>query len=116
MMAETIRAYKALGEPIRLRILALLAREELCVCALVEVLSLPQSTVSRHLALLKAAGWVCDRRQGVWMYYRLAGAGDFLPATVQQEIIAHLAGLPEASRDQKRLARFLQQQGGRACA
>jgi ArsR family transcriptional regulator len=64
--------FKSLGDETRLRLLALLlAEDELCVCYLVDVLQLPQSTVSRHLALLKKAGWLKDRREGLWIYYSI---------------------------------------------
>lgn len=64
--------FKALADPTRLRIVGLLARRDLCVCDLTEVLSLPQSTVSRHMAILKGAGIVSDTRQGKWVHYSLA--------------------------------------------
>ena len=63
--------FKALSEPVRLRIVSLLSRGELCVCDLKETLGLPQSTVSRHMARLKLAGLVQDRRAGKWIHYRL---------------------------------------------
>ena len=64
---------KSLEEETRLRIMALLLdAEELCVCEFMAVLQLPQSTVSRHLSLLKNAGWLSDRRAGVWIHYSLA--------------------------------------------
>ena len=64
--------FQSLDDETRLRILALLLdADELCVCYLVEVLKLPQSTVSRHLALLKSAGWLKDRRDGVWIHYSI---------------------------------------------
>lgn len=70
--AEELAAiYKAASEPIRLRILALLSRGELCVCHIHGALAAPQPTVSRHLAQLRQAGLVCARRQGSWMYYSL---------------------------------------------
>jgi ArsR family transcriptional regulator len=72
-MELTALTFQALSEQIRLRILALLIDTgELCVCDFMEVLQLPQSTVSRHLAHLKNAGWLCDRREGVWSYYSIA--------------------------------------------
>ena len=65
--------FKALGEPVRLRLFSLLTmKQELCVCHLTGALRLPQSTVSRHLGVLRHAGLVSPRRQGKWMYYRLA--------------------------------------------
>lgn len=65
--------FKALGEPIRLRLFALLAESgEVCVCHLTGALELPQSTVSRHLGVLRHAGLVATRRDGKWMHYQLA--------------------------------------------
>ena len=65
--------YKALGDENRLRILNLIvARGELCVCDIQRVLDAPQARISRHLAYLKNTGWVEDRRQGLWIMYRLS--------------------------------------------
>ena len=64
--------FKGLADPTRLRIVALLARRELCVCEIMEILRLPQSTTSRHMARLKLAGIVQDRRQGKWVHYSLS--------------------------------------------
>ncbi|MDQ6965801.1 MAG: metalloregulator ArsR/SmtB family transcription factor [Mariprofundaceae bacterium] len=67
-------AFKALGDPVRLRLFYLLSRhDELCVCHLTDALQLPQSTVSRHLGLLRHAELASTRREGKWMYYRLNG-------------------------------------------
>ena len=63
--------FRALGDETRLRIIALLAHGELCVCHLQAALELPQPNVSRQLAILRAAGLVEDRREGTWVYYRL---------------------------------------------
>jgi len=63
---------KAAGEPTRLRLLNLLAEGEVCVCELQLVLSLPQHTVSRHLAALRHAGLVVDERRGQRVFYSLA--------------------------------------------
>ena len=69
-----VEAFKALGDPVRLRLFSLLTRkEELCVCHLTDALDLPQSTVSRHLAVLRRAGLVETRREGKWIHYRLTG-------------------------------------------
>jgi len=66
---------KAISDPSRLRILKMLEQGELCVCQITEALSLAQSTVSKHLAQLRQAGLVCDRKQGLWVYYRLRTEG-----------------------------------------
>jgi ArsR family transcriptional regulator len=70
------RLFKALGAETRLRIGALLAHGELCVCHLEEALRVSQPKVSRHLAILRAAGVVDHRRDGSWVYYRLAAQAD----------------------------------------
>jgi ArsR family transcriptional regulator len=62
---------KALAHPSRLMILEALKARELCVCALTELVEADQSTVSKHLAVLKNAGLVDDRKQGSLSYYRL---------------------------------------------
>ena len=71
-MDQASAFFKLLGEPVRLRLVALLLDgESHCVCDLVSVLGLPQSTVSRHLSLLRNGGLVLAERQGTWMHYRL---------------------------------------------
>jgi arsenate reductase/ArsR family transcriptional regulator len=71
-MRDFEAALKAVGDPTRTRILKLLERGELCVCQVQAVLGLAPSTVSKHLAILKAAGLVNDRRDGKWIHYGLA--------------------------------------------
>lgn len=107
--------HKVLADETRLRILALLEQGELCVCDLVETLQLPQSTVSRHLALLKNGNWVTDRRQGVWMYYRLAVKNDPYMAVLQQTLLSHLNELPAIQNDLVRLTHYLRAKDKNAC-
>jgi ArsR family transcriptional regulator, arsenate/arsenite/antimonite-responsive transcriptional repressor len=66
----TIELFKGLAEPVRLRIAILLLDRKLCVCDLMAVLKLPQSTVSRHMARMKSSRLVVDRREGKWVYYQ----------------------------------------------
>jgi len=66
------RVFKTLADPTRLRILALLEREELAVQELMDVLGMAQSRVSRHLGILREAEVVSDRREGTYVLYRLA--------------------------------------------
>lgn len=70
-MKPIVEIIKALSDNIRLRIINLLYHGELCVREIVNILSLPQSTVSRHLTVLKNAGVVKDRKDGLWTYYSL---------------------------------------------
>jgi ArsR family transcriptional regulator len=104
-LAQTI---KALSDPIRLRIVLLLQSEgELCVCDLISVLKLPQSTVSRHLAYLKRSCWVDTRRQGLWMYYTLSRESCTICKELLQTLRQHASNLPEAASDRTALAAFL---------
>jgi DNA-binding transcriptional ArsR family regulator len=64
--------FKALGHPARLQIVEELAQGERCVCELVDLVGLGWSAVSRHLAVLKAAGVLADDKRGLQVYYRLA--------------------------------------------
>jgi ArsR family transcriptional regulator, arsenate/arsenite/antimonite-responsive transcriptional repressor len=66
------RVFRALGDETRLRIVALLAHGELCVCHVEQALDLTQPNASRQLGILKSAGVVDSRRQGTWVYYRIA--------------------------------------------
>jgi len=72
-MIETFETVaKAIADPSRVRILKLLEGGELCVCQVTTVLGLANATVSKHLAGLKTAGLILARREGKWVYYRLA--------------------------------------------
>ncbi|RMG56193.1 MAG: ArsR family transcriptional regulator [Acidobacteria bacterium] len=63
--------FKALADPTRLRIVNLLLRRELCVCDMQAILGLSQPLLSRHLAYLRHAGMVQDRREGTRVFYSL---------------------------------------------
>ena len=73
---QAVDVLRAAGEPSRLRILALLAHEELAVLELCKVLDQSQPRVSRHLKLLAEAGLVERFPDGAWVFYRLAAGGD----------------------------------------
>jgi ArsR family transcriptional regulator len=105
-MKMTARIFKALSDETRLRILSLLLDGELCVCDLMAVLQLPQSTVSRHLSYLKNAGWVEDRRCGVWMYYSIAQNNGSLRQSLLRVMREYLPHLEIAVADQQRLTGF----------
>ena len=72
---QTVEMLRAAGEPTRLRILALLAAEELSVLELCRILDQSQPRVSRHLKLLAEAGLVQRFPDGAWVFYRLTAAG-----------------------------------------
>lgn len=70
-----VRLHKALANPVRVRILAMLRDGELCVCQLNAVIGLAPSTMSAHLGELKDAGLLAERKAGRWVHYRLAAEG-----------------------------------------
>jgi len=102
-MKTTARLFKALADETRLRIICLLLQGELCVCDIMAVLQLPQSTVSRHLAYLKNSGWVDDRRCGVWMYYSIVENGGELQNGLLCSLKKGLLSLDAAASDRLRL-------------
>jgi ArsR family transcriptional regulator len=82
---------KVLADEHRLAMVALLARGELCVCHLTEILDMPQSTVSHHMGVLRRAGLIRDRRDerdGRWTYYALDPAA---LAVLREQLTAVLA-------------------------
>jgi ArsR family transcriptional regulator len=115
--------FKALADKTRLRILALLGNNEVCVCHLHDSLELPQPTVSRHLAYLRRSGLVDVRRDGVWMHYRVARS---LAPTVQAVLNAAVEALTSVrttEEDRKQFQRAFGQlyvmstpTGGACCA
>ncbi|MGW2329938.1 ArsR/SmtB family transcription factor [Streptomyces sp. NPDC001700] len=71
---ELAKVFKALGDPIRLRLLSMIASRaggEVCVCDLTPAFDLSQPTISHHLKLLRQAGLIDCERRGTWVYYRL---------------------------------------------
>src|SRR5919202_480255 len=70
--ADLARVFKALGDPVRLRLLSLIASYaggEACVCDLTDAFDVAQSTISHHLRVLREAGLVDCQRRGTWVYY-----------------------------------------------
>lgn len=102
--AETL--FRAFADHTRLRILRLLMEGELCVCDIMSVLRSPQPLVSRHLAYLRRAGLVADRKQGLWRYYSLVKPARGL----QRRLIDCAAGcldeLDVLKKDRERLRRL----------
>ena len=71
-MPDAHRFFQALADATRLRCLMLMvAEEEVCVCEMAHALGEIQPKVSRHLAALRTAGFILDRREAQWIYYRL---------------------------------------------
>ena len=111
-MKTEAQLFKSLADETRLRILWLLmAKEELCVCDIMGVLRITQSKASRHLRYLYHLGWVTDRREGVWMNYRLSIAPGS-PEDKQLKLLADiLHSQPEAQALKDRLEQWLAAKG-----
>ena len=101
--ASLDRLFRALADPIRLRLLNLIAGREICVCFLVEILGMSQPKISRHLAYLRRAGLVAARSDGKWVHYRLAPPGDENAAAILQATLRQLRSRPEMRRDAAKL-------------
>jgi ArsR family transcriptional regulator len=98
--------FQACADRTRLRILnLLLGGDELCVCTIIAVLRLPQAKVSRHLAVLRKAGLVLGRKDGLWVHYRLAEASGTFHRRMLDCLQCCWAEVPELQRDLERLKR-----------
>ena len=115
--------FKALADKTRLRILALLGNNEVCVCHIHDTLGLPQPTVSRHLAYLRRSGLVAARRDGVWMHYRISPSLDPVVRGVVDAAVDALNRVPGTSQDRRQFQRAFGElyvlespSGGSCCA
>jgi ArsR family transcriptional regulator len=97
--------FRALGDPTRLRLLNLMAEQEICVCYFTEVIGARQPKISRHLAYLRKAGIVAARREGRWMHYRLAAPSSPLVAEILKTVLNALKQDKELQRDFEKLNR-----------
>ena len=93
------RLFKAMADQTRLRILALLSGGEVCVCDIHETLGIPQPRASRHLAYLRRTGLVLDRKEGLWVYYRLADPDDPVLQTLLSAVVHCLGHVQGSTRD-----------------
>jgi ubiquinone/menaquinone biosynthesis C-methylase UbiE/DNA-binding transcriptional ArsR family regulator len=100
---DFVRAFKALADPMRLRVLAAVAEEELTVGEVQEVVESVQSSVSRNLAILRDAGFVQDRKEGTNVYFSLRQNMPEPAGELFKSLQTRLAELPEAREDKSRL-------------
>lgn len=93
--ARLAAMFKALGDPVRFRLLSLIASHpggEACVCEISTTFDVSQPTISHHLKLLRTAGLLDCRRRGTWVYYRV------IPAALQElSSVLHLECQPPAT-------------------
>lgn len=98
-MKHVSKLFKALNDETRLRIVGLLSHGEMCVCDLTHVLGMPQPTVSRHLAHLKNADLITDRRSKTWAYYRLSEDMRPFAHEILASLARHMLELDQAQKD-----------------
>jgi ArsR family transcriptional regulator, arsenate/arsenite/antimonite-responsive transcriptional repressor len=115
-MREFLAVTSALADENRLRLLMSLYGRELCVCKLVELIGLSDSTVSKHMSILRQAGLVEFRKKGRWVYYRLADV-DISPLALKALEFAHeqLHNDRIISGDTARIIEILSKDDGSAC-
>lgn len=109
----TLATFKALADPCRLRLAAILLRGEFTVQELTRILGMGQSRISRHLKILSEAGILDVKRQGTWSYYR-AGTDNRLFAAIRPVLEQELAALPEQARDLAAVAAVLEERRQRS--
>ena len=97
--------FRALADPTRLRLINLMADQEMCVCYFIDVIGAPQPKISRHLAYLRRAGIVISRREGKWMHYRLTVPHESHAAAILRTTVQALREDKEMQRDRERLGR-----------
>jgi ArsR family transcriptional regulator len=97
--------FKALADKTRLRILALLGNDEVCVCHIHDSLGIPQPTVSGHLAYLRKSGLGATRRDGVWMHYQVLRSLNPVIRGVVAAAVDALQQLPATTEDRKQFQR-----------
>ncbi len=115
MSADTLqKVFKTLSDPTRVRILSLLAREELAVQELMEVLGMAQSRVSRHLGILREAGLLRDRRDGTFVFYRFREPDDPAWQDAWAMVERALDEDPATRRDSLAVARVIEARAARS--
>jgi DNA-binding transcriptional ArsR family regulator len=115
-MKEFLHLTKALADENRVRLLLALRGGELCACQLTELLQLAPSTVSKHLFLLKHAGLLESRKEGRWIYFKLAAKD--APVAVREAIDWVKKSLGQSERalaDAKLLKKILKQNPVELC-
>jgi len=117
MKIEATEVFKQLADITRLRCLLLLQSEgELCVCELIHAIEASQPKISRHLAHLRKSSLVVDRKEGLWVHYRLNPELPDWVMTVLDETLAAVSTEQPYGADLVKLSDMPNRPGGRCCA
>lgn len=112
---ELVQMAKAFADPTRVRILAALRAQELCVCELCDVLGIGQSTLSTHLQVIRESGLVTTRKEGKWVYYSSAADKKSLIDAVFAFFSRGVARDQAISQDAIRLEKRMEEREGGSC-
>jgi len=117
MNLEAIELFKLLADNTRLRCLMLMQSEgELCVCELIHAIGDSQPKISRHLAQLRKLGLVIDRKEGLWVHYKINPALPSWVSTILYETLAAVSKDQPYGSDLASLSDMPNRPGGRCCA
>ena len=114
-MKQAVAFANALADETRWRIVQLLCGDALCVCELVDVLKLPQSTLSSHLGIIQRAGLLDAERRGKWMFYRVRDDYQKLLHALYQQFDCTLEKVPVLARDARKAATRLSRREQSCC-
>ncbi len=103
-MRRLEKIFKALGDRNRLRILKMLEVKPMCVCEITAILGIAQSSVSRHLGILRDAGLLTDDKDGLWVNYSLAPGKDEVSATILKNFRRWGTSDPQFQDDKRKAA------------
>lgn len=103
-LENKVQIFKALSDANRLRILKMLQIRKLCVCEITEVLGLATSTVSKHLSLLRQAGFILEEKDGKWVNYLInPRPGDAVLASINSVMHVLLEDMDTIRRDRQKV-------------
>lgn len=116
-LKDTVKIFKALSDPTRVRILLLLRRRDLCVCELMYVLEMEQSRISHHMRVLREAALAADVREGRWIIYGIPEAArGLVDGLFAGSLGDGMEGTTEAIGDLRRLEACVRENvRGRVC-
>lgn len=114
-MREIVDLLKVLSDETRLRLVKALQKREFCVCELVDALQVPQYNISRHLSVLRKSGLVEDRKEGIWVYYRITPHKAVLVKELVEVLAKHLKNEKRVQEDERRLEKRIQIREGGKC-
>lgn len=119
VLAPTVKHLDALfrgfADPTRLRVLNILAAGELCVCDIVEILGLPQPTISRHLAYLRRCGLVEATREWKYAHYRLTATHHAVQANLIDCVRSCFVGIQLLDEERRAAAARVQERQASPC-